>query len=104
MEIQQFLNENKIELWDKLIEHELLNMDDVENGHITIDDLDCDQIGYYEGDENGLIKTDEICGVMEGMDLSFIEKYVRLEDDYNGVDEFEIEINGRKIYGLSYNV
>ena len=102
MKIGEYLEQNKTELWNELIKHELLDMDDVEDEYITIDDLDCKQTGCYEGKGDDLIETDEICGVMEGMDLSFSRKYVM--DEYGDAKEFEIKVNGKKVYGLSYNV
>lgn len=102
MKIGEYLEQNKTELWNELIKHELLNMDDVEDECITIDDLDCNQTGCYEGKGDELIETDEICGVMEGLDLSFNKKYVR--DKYGDAGEFMIEVNGKRVYGLRYNV
>lgn len=102
MKIQEFLQQNKTELWNKLIEHDKLSSDDVRDGYLTIDDLDCTNNGYYEGIYT-LIETDNICSVMEGMDLSFDRKYVKAESIYDA-DEFEIEVNGKAIYGLRYNV
>lgn len=103
MKIGEYLEQNKTELWNELTKHELLNTDDVENGYITIDDLHCKRMGCYEGKGNELIETSNICGVMEGMDLSFDRKYVRVNYEYEA-SEFEIEVNGKKVYGLRYNV
>lgn len=102
MNVKEFLKQNKTELWNKLIEHNLLNTDDIEDGDLTIDDLDCDRSGCYEAGDS-LVKTDDICGVMEGMDLSFHKKYVTVEDIYEA-KEFKLEVNGKTIYGLMYNV
>jgi hypothetical protein len=102
MKIGEYLEQNKTELWNELIKHELIDMDDVEDEYITIDNLDCKQTGCYEGKGDDLIETDEICGIMEGMDLSFDKKYVKAFE-YEA-SEFMIEVNGKKVYGLSYNV
>lgn len=102
MKIGEYLEQNKTELWNELIKHELLALDDIEDGYITIDDLYCNRTGCYEGEGDELIETDEICGVMEGMDLSFDRKYVT--DKYGDASEFEIEVNGKKMFGLRYNV
>ena len=99
MKIGEYLEQNKTELWNELIKHELLNMDDIEDGYITINDLYCDRMGCWEGEDQ---LTDKICGVMEGMDLSFDRKYVT--DKYSDTSEFEIEVNGKKVFGLRYNV
>lgn len=99
MKIIEFLEENKTELFNKVIEEELVDADDVEEGYFTIEDLELMEGCYEKGDD--LIDTDEICSVMEGLDLSFKRKFVK--DTYGG-GEIEWKINGKKIYGLIYNV
>ena len=42
-----------------------------------------------------LIESEEICGVLEGVDLSFKRKFVR--DIYGDGFEFELKINNKRI-------
>ena len=99
-EIIKFLEENKVELFDKLVELKLVYIDDVEDGYLSVDDLMFVKGAYEKGDE--VIESEEICGILEGMDLSFKRKFVKCVygDDY----EFEFDFKGEKIFGLSYNV
>jgi hypothetical protein len=100
MNIIKFLEENKVELFDKLIELELVCIDDVEDGDLSVDDLTFVK-GYYEkGDD--LIESEEICGVLVGLDLSFKRKFVK--DVYGDAWEVEFDVKGKKVFGLSYNV
>lgn len=101
--IKTFLSENRTELWNKLVEQDIVNP---EYHFHNKNDMDFTVNGYYEtADDNGeidLIESEHICGLFEGMDLSFDRKYVT--DMYGNAKEFEIEVNGKTIYGLSYNM
>lgn len=99
-EIIKFLEENKVELFDKLVELELVCIDDVEDGYLSVDDLTFVNGCYEKGDD--LIDSEEICGVLEGLDLSFKRKFVKCV--YGDAYEFEFDFKGEKIFGLSYNV
>ena len=65
-EIIKFLEENKVELFDKLVELKLVYIDDVEDGYLSVDDLMFVKGAYEKGDE--VIESEEICGILEGMD------------------------------------
>ena len=99
--IKTFLSENRTELWNILTKQNII---DPEYWNIT--DMDFNTNGYYEtADDNGeidLVESEHICGLLEGMDLSFSRKYVT--DMYGDASEFMIEVNGKKVYGLGYNV
>ena len=100
MTVIEFLKESKEELFNKLVELEFIDSDEVEDGDIDVNDL-MFEVGCYEkGDD--LIESEEICGVLEGVDLSFKRKFVR--DIYGDGFEFELKINNKRIYGLSYSV
>ena len=95
MKIIEFLKENKEELFNKLVEKGFIDKDDVDINDLMF------EIGCYEkGDD--LIESEEICGVLEGVDLSFKRKFVK--NLYGDAYEFEFEFKGKKVYGLSYNV
>jgi len=99
-EIIKFLEDNKVELFDKLVELKLVCIDDVEDGLLSVDDLEFVGGCYEKG--NTLIDSEEICGLLEGLDLSFERKYVKCI--YGDAYEFEFDFKGEKIFGLSYNV
>jgi len=101
MKIIEFLKESKEELFNKLVELELVCIDDVEDGTLSVEDLEF-EIGCYEKG-NDLIESEEICSVLEGLDLSFERKFVKkIYGDES--KEFEFEFKGKKIFGLGYNV
>jgi hypothetical protein len=112
--IKQFLSENRTELWNKLTKQDIIDPD-----YWNITDMDFSINGYYEtADDNGeidLVESEHICALLEGMDLSFDRKYVSnvYGNGQEGVEnihildyqtQFEIEVNGKMIYGLKYNV
>ena len=101
MKIIEFLEGSKEELFNKLVEEELVYIDDVEDGTLSVEDLMFERGCYEKGDD--LIESEEICGVLEGLDLSFERKFVKkiYGDESN---EFEFEFKGKKIFGLGYNV
>ena len=57
-EIIKFLEENKVELFDKLVELKLVYIDDVEDGYLSVDDLMFVKGAYEKGDE--VIESEEI--------------------------------------------
>jgi hypothetical protein len=60
------------------------------------------EVGCYEKG-NDLIDSEDICVLLEGLDVSFDRKFVkRIYDDESS--EFEFEFKGEKIFGLGYNV
>ena len=103
MKIIEFLKENKVEIFEKLIELELVYIDDEvdDEDRLSVDDL-MFEVGCYEkGDD--LIDSEDICVLLEGFDVSFDRKFVKkIYDDESS--EFEFEFNGEKIFGLGYNV
>jgi hypothetical protein len=95
-EIIKFLEENKVELYNKLIE-----IEEIEECEVELDDL-MFEVGCYEKG-NDLIDSEDICVLLEGLDVSFDRKFVkRIYDDESS--EFEFEFKGEKIFGLGYNV
>ena len=103
MKIIEFLKENKVELFDKLVELKLVYIDeeDDEEDRLSVDDL-MFEVGCYEKG-NDLIDSEDICVLLEGFDVSFDRKFVKkIYDDESS--EFEFEFNGEKIFGLGYNV
>ena len=103
MKIIEFLKENKVELFDKLVELKLVYIDeeDDEEDRLSVDDL-MFEVGCYEKG-NDLIDSEDICVLLEGFDVSFDRKFVkRIYDDES--NEFEFEFKGKKIFGLGYNV
>lgn len=93
----EFLEDNKVELVDKMIK---LNYFDEED-----DDVDeiCLIKGCYFDDDNKFIdNVDYVCNVVDGFDVSFERKYVK--DTFGDANEVEIEINNIKLYCLLYNV
>ena len=96
MKIIEFLKENKVELFDKLVEIDEFYLEETE-----IDDL-MFEVGCYEKG-NTLVDSEEICVLLEGFDVSFDKKLVRLVDRYEG-RMLEFEFKGEKIFGLRYNV
>jgi hypothetical protein len=103
MKIIEFLKENKIELFDKLVELKLVYIDeeDDEEDRLSVDDL-MFEVGCYEKG-NDLIDSEDICILLDGFDVSFDRKFVkRIYDDES--NEFEFEFKGKKIFGLGYNV
>jgi hypothetical protein len=102
MKIIEFLKENKVELFDKLVELKLVYIDeeDDEEDRLSVDDL-MFEVGCYEKG-NDLIDSEDICILLDGFDVSFDRKFVkRIYDDES--NEFEFE-KGKKIFGLGYNV
>jgi hypothetical protein len=103
MKIIEFLKENKVELFDKLVELKLIYIDeeDDEEDRLSVDDL-MFEVGCYEKG-NDLINSEDICILLDGFDVSFDRKFVkRIYDDES--NEFEFEFKGKKIFGLGYNV
>ena len=103
MKIIEFLKENKVELFDKLVELKLVYIDeeDDEEDRLSVDDL-MFEVGCYEKG-NDLIDSEDICILLDGFDVSFDRKFVkRIYDDES--NEFEFEFKGKKILGLGYNV
>jgi hypothetical protein len=103
MKIIEFLKENKVELFDKLVELKLVYIDeeDDEEDRLSVDDL-MFEVGCYEKG-NDLIDSEDICILLDGFDVSFDRKFVkRIYDDES--NEFEFEFKGKKIFGLGYNV
>jgi hypothetical protein len=103
MKIIEFLKENKVELFDKLVELKLVYIDeeDDEEDRLSVDDL-MFEVGCYEKG-NDLINSEDICILLDGFDVSFDRKFVkRIYDDES--NEFEFEFKGKKIFGLGYNV
>ena len=96
MKIIEFLKENKVELFDKLVEIDEFYLEETE-----IDDL-MFEIGCYE---NGitLVDSEEICTLLEGFDVSFNEKLVKCLD-YEECRNFEFEFKDKKIHCVLYNV
>ena len=95
-EIIKFLEENKVDLYNKLIE-----IEEIEDCEVELDDL-MFEVGCYEKG-NTLIDSEDICILLEGFDVSFDKKLVRLVDKYEG-RMFEFDFKGEKIFGLKYNV
>jgi histidyl-tRNA synthetase len=95
-EIIKFLEENKVDLYNKLIE-----IEEIEECEVELDDL-MFEVGCYEKG-NTLIDSEDICMLLEGFDVSFDKKLVRLVDRYEG-RMFEFDFKDEKIFGLKYNV
>jgi hypothetical protein len=95
-EIIKFLEENKVDLYNKLIE-----IEEIEECEVELDDL-MFEVGCYEKG-NTLIDSEDICILLEGFDVSFDKKLVRLVDRYEG-RMFEFDFKDEKIFGLKYNV
>ena len=95
-EIIKFLEENKVDLYNKLIE-----IEEIEECEVELDDL-MFEVGCYEKG-NILIDSEDICILLEGFDVSFDKKLVRLVDRYEG-RMFEFDFKDEKIFGLKYNV
>ena len=95
-EIIKFLEENKVDLYNKLIE-----IEEIEECEVEVDDL-MFEVGCYEKG-NTLIDSEDICMLLEGFDVSFDKKLVRLVDRYEG-RMFEFDFKDEKIFGLKYNV
>ena len=70
-EIIKFLEENKVDLYNKLIE-----IEEIEECEVELDDL-MFEVGCYEKG-NTLIDSEDICMLLEGFDVSFDKKLVRL--------------------------
>jgi len=96
MKIIEFLKENKVELFNKLVEIDEFYIEETE-----IDDL-MFEVGCYE---NGitLLDNEDICMLLEGFDVSFNEKLVECLD-YEECRNFEFEFKDKKIYCVLYNV
>ena len=95
-EIIKFLEENKVDLYNKLIE-----IEEIEECEVELDDL-MFEVGCYEKG-NTLIDSEDICILLEGFDVSFDKKLVRLVDRYEG-RMIEFDFKDEKIFGLKYNV
>ena len=96
MKIIEFLKENKVELFEKLIEIDEFYIEETE-----IDDL-MFEVGCYEKG-NTLVDSEEICVLLEGFDVSFDKKLVKCFD-YDECRNFEFEFKDKKIYCVLYNV
>ena len=96
MKIIKFLEENKVNLYNKLIE-----IEEIEECEVELDDL-MFEVGCYEKG-NTLIDSEDICMLLEGFDVSFDKKLVRLVDRYEG-ELIEFDFKDKKIFGLRYNV
>ena len=95
-EIIKFLEENKVDLYNKLIE-----IEEIEECEVELDDL-MFEVGCYEKG-NTLIDSEDICMLLEGFDVSFDKKLVRLVDRCEG-ELIEFDFKDKKIFGLRYNV
>jgi hypothetical protein len=95
MNIIKFLEENKVDLYNKLVELEEIEIEEVE-----IDDL-MFEVGCYERG-NTLIDSEDICVLLEGFDVSFDKKLVRCF--YGECKMSEFEFKDKIIYSLRYNV
>jgi len=96
MNIIKFLEENKVELYNRLVE-----LEEIEIGEVEIDDL-MFEVGCYEKG-NDLIDSEDICILLEGFDVSFDRKLVKkIYGDESS--ECEFEFKGKKVFGLRYNV
>jgi hypothetical protein len=103
MNIIKFLEENKVELFEKLVELELVYIDEDEDDEdrLSVDDL-MFEVGCYEKG-NDLIDSEDICVLLEGFDVSFDRKLVKkIYGDESS--ECEFEFKGKKVFGLMYNV
>ena len=96
MKIIDFLKENKEELFNKLVE-----IKEIEEGEVELDDL-MFEVGCYEKG-NTLIDSEDICVVLEGLDLSFDKKLVKLVSGCEG-RMFEFDFKGEILFGLIYDV
>jgi hypothetical protein len=95
MKIIEFLKENKVELYNKLVE-----LEEIEIEEVDIDDL-MFEVGCYEKG-NTLIDSEDICVLLEGFDVSFDKKLVRCFDSECEMSEFEFK--DKIVYSLRYNV
>ena len=96
MKIIEFLKENKVELFDKLVEINEFYLEETE-----IDDL-MFEVGCYEKGFT-LVDSEEICVLLEGFDVSFDKKLVKCVG-YDEVRNFEFDFKDKKIYCVLYNV
>jgi len=95
MKIIEFLKENKVELFDKLVELELVEIEEDEINDLLF------EVGCYEKG-NTLVDSEDICVLLEGFDVSFDKKLVRCFDYECEMGEFEFK--DKIIYSLRYNV
>jgi hypothetical protein len=95
MKIIEFLKENKVELFDKLVELELVEIEEDEINDLLF------EVGCYEKG-NTLVDSEDICVLLEGFDVSFDKKLVRCFDYECEMNEFEFK--DKIIYSLRYNV
>ena len=95
-EIIKFLEENKVDLYNKLIE-----IEEIEECEVELDDL-MFEVGCYEKG-NTLIDSEDICMLLEGFDVSFDKKLVKLVSRCEG-RMFEFDFKDEKIFGLKYDV
>ena len=96
MKIIEFLKENKVELFDKLVELELVEIEEDDINDLLF------EVGCYEKG-NTLVDSEEICVLLEGFDVSFDKKLVKCFD-YDECRNFEFEFKDKKIYCVLYNV
>lgn len=96
MKIIEFLKENKVELFDKLVEIDEFYLEETE-----IDDL-MFEVGCFEKG-NTLVNSEEICVLLEGFDVSFDKKLVKCFY-YDEARNFEFDFKDKKIYCVLYNV
>ena len=96
MKIIEFLKENKVELFDKLVEINEFYLEETE-----IDDL-MFEVGCYEKGFT-LVDSEEICVLLEGFDVSFDKKLVKCFG-YEECRNFEFDFKDKKIYCVLYNV
>jgi hypothetical protein len=101
MTVIEFLKESKEELFNKLVELEFIDSDEVEDGDIDVNDL-MFEVGCYEKG-NTLIDSEDICVLLEGFDVSFDKKLVKCVG-YDECRNFEFEFKDKKIYCVIYDV
>jgi len=93
-DILSFLKNNKAELIQVLAKKYGFDEDDIEE----YSEMEILQAGDSEGNEDP-----EIAGLGEsGLDFSFNPEKVK--DEYGDASEFIINVGGKKIYGLAYNM
>jgi hypothetical protein len=98
----EFLEDNKVELFKVMIELDIVDEDDVNDGYDEMDDyINLVKGSYYDKDENFYENVEDVCNVTEGFDVSFKRKYVK--DIFGDAEEIMINIGGKKLYGLVYS-
>ena len=96
MKIIEFLKENKVELFDKLVEIDEFYLEETEIGDLMF------EVGCYEKGFT-LVDSEEICVLLEGFDVSFDKKLVKCFG-YEECRNFEFDFKDKKIYCVLYNV